>query len=62
MKAIIQFELTPPADCTKKQFEEWLRFNLGIVNSMSGKNPLVDKEFELQTRWDNKKPIISILP
>lgn len=61
MKAEITFTIKALKDCTPKQFEEWLKFNLGITRSMSGKNPLADSEFELQPRFGEITPAYKII-
>lgn len=61
MKAEIIFTIKAPKDCTTKQFEEWLKFNLEITRSMSGENPLSDSEFDLQPRYGGIVPIYKII-
>lgn len=52
MIAKITIKVSPPEKCTKKEFEEWLRFQLGVRDTMSIKNPLVDHDLDLE---DNVK-------
>lgn len=39
MKAIVKFIITAPEDCSKKQFIEWVKGEIGICPSDT-KNPL----------------------
>jgi len=47
MIATVKFEIEPPEECTKEQFEEWLRYGLGLTNEIEISNPLHVYDLEI---------------
>ena len=49
MEATIQYTITAPCECTKAQFEEWLKYQLGVNGaSIGSENPLYDKSVDIE--------------
>lgn len=48
MKVKIILEMLAPTNCTKDEFDEWLRFELGTHPKMKKRNPLVDYRLDLK--------------
>lgn len=59
MKALITFEVEVPRKCTKKQFETWLKFELGKIKVMSNNNPLCqsNQTLDFSTYKMNSYPV-----
>ena len=48
MKATIQYTISATCDCTKAQFDEWLRYELNANGvSISSENPLYDQSVDI---------------
>lgn len=47
MKAKVEFEITPPTDCTEQQFKEWIDYSLGLRADILMTNPLCDYDLDL---------------
>lgn len=48
LKAKVTFEITAPQDCSKKQFEEWLKMELGAIPT-DIKSPLFIHDLRCKT-------------
>ncbi|MCX8167189.1 MAG: hypothetical protein N3E37_05065, partial [Candidatus Micrarchaeota archaeon] len=53
MKAEVIFEITPPVECTKEQFEEWIKYRLGIRDEIKLSNPLHEYDLDLSANGNN---------
>lgn len=42
MYAVISHTVECHKKCSREQFEEWLLFELGVIEEMDNKNPLAD--------------------
>ncbi len=47
MQAEVTFTITPPIECTKEQFEEWIDYCLKQRHDISLENPLHEYDLDL---------------
>ena len=45
----VTFTVVPPVECTERQFEEWIKFQLGHNITVNRSNPLQDIELVADT-------------
>ncbi len=43
------FDFITPVDCSREQLEEWLRFHLGVIGSISQDNPLAEFDLDVES-------------